>query len=101
MVDWFNPDEIDAVAWSLHLADKHFHSDFQIRNKTARAVTSLERDFRKRIDQLPEGDRSELNEQLAKRTESEWKQEVEAARLLAKQKGIDQAAIDRAVEAVR
>jgi hypothetical protein len=54
VVDWFNPDEIDAVAWSLHLADKHFHSDFQIRNKTARAVTSLERDFRKRIDQLPE-----------------------------------------------
>lgn len=54
VVDWFNPDEIEAVAWSLHMADKHFHSDFQIRNKTARAVSSLERDFRKRLDQLPE-----------------------------------------------
>lgn len=58
-------------------------------------------DILRRIDQLHEGDRFELDEQLAKRTESEWKKEIEAARLLAKQKGIDQTAIDRAVEAVR
>lgn len=53
VIDWFNPDEIDVVSWSLHLADKHFHSEIQVRNKTARAVTSLERDFRKKLDQLP------------------------------------------------
>ena len=54
-----------------------------------------------RIQQLPEEDRLVLEQHLAQRAEEEWKREAEEARRLARQKGIDQAAIDRAVEKVR
>lgn len=53
------------------------------------------------IQQLPEEDRLILEERLAELAEAEWKREAEEARRLARQKGIDQAAIDRAVENVR
>jgi hypothetical protein len=42
-----------------------------------------------------------LDEQLARMAEEEWLREAEAARRVARERGIDQAAIDRAVEAVR
>lgn len=48
-----------------------------------------------RIEHLPEADRLELDAQLARRAEDEWRREAEKARLLAAQRGIDQAAIDR------
>jgi len=54
-----------------------------------------------RIQQLPEEDRLSLEEHLARSAEAEWKREAEEARRLARQKGTDQAAIDRAVENVR
>ena len=54
-----------------------------------------------RIDHLPPGERLELEELLAQQAEAEWQREVEEARRLARQKGIDQTAIDRAVEKVR
>ena len=54
-----------------------------------------------RIQHLPVEDRLSLDEQLARLSEAEWHREAEEGRRLAKQKGIDQAAIDRAVEAVR
>jgi hypothetical protein len=54
-----------------------------------------------RIERLPEADRLELEENLALMAEAEWKREAEQARSLARQKGIDQAAIDRAVERLR
>ncbi len=54
-----------------------------------------------RIQQLPEEDRLLLEQHLVQRAEAEWKREAEEARLLARHKGIDQAAIDRAVEKVR
>jgi hypothetical protein len=54
-----------------------------------------------RIQLLPAEDRLMLDEQLARISEAEWQREAEDARRLAKEKGIDQAAIDRAVEAVR
>lgn len=54
-----------------------------------------------RIQQLPQEDRLALEKHLAQLAEAEWKHEAEAARRLARQKGIDQAAIDRAVEKVR
>jgi hypothetical protein len=54
-----------------------------------------------RIQQLPEEDRLVLEQHLLERAEAEWKREAEEARRLARQKGIDQAAIDRAVEKVR
>lgn len=58
-------------------------------------------DILQRIELLPAHERSELEEQLARMAETEWKREAEEARRIAKQKGIDQSAIDRAVEKVR
>jgi len=54
-----------------------------------------------RIQQLPEEDRLQLEQHLAATAEAEWKREADEARRLARQKGLDQAAIDRAVENVR
>lgn len=58
-------------------------------------------DILQRIQSLPEEDRLELEENLALMAEAEWKREAEEARAVARQKGIDQAAIDRAVEKIR
>ncbi len=54
-----------------------------------------------RIQQLPADDRLLLEDYLAQQAEAEWQREADEARQLARQKGIDQAAIDRAVEKVR
>ena len=54
-----------------------------------------------RIERLPEEDRLALDEHLAQMAEIEWKREADETRLLARLKGIDQAAIDEAVEKVR
>lgn len=58
-------------------------------------------DILQRIQRLPEEDRMELSEHLAQIEEEEWKREAEEARRVARLRGIDQAAIDRAVEEVR
>jgi hypothetical protein len=50
---------------------------------------------------LPEEERRQLDEHLAQLAAAEWKREAEQARRLARQKGIDQAAIDQAVDKVR
>ena len=54
-----------------------------------------------RIQRLPVADRLLLEERLAEQAEGEWQREAIEARRLARQNGIDQAAIDRAVEKVR
>lgn len=54
-----------------------------------------------RIEQLPEEDRLILEEMLAERAEAEWRREAEAARREARMRGIDQAAIDRAIQDLR
>ena len=54
-----------------------------------------------RIQQLPAEDRLLLENCLAQQAEAEWQRETGEARQLARQKGIDQAAIDRAVEKAR
>ena len=54
-----------------------------------------------RIQRLPREERLLLEDHLAQQAEAEWQREVEEARRLAREKGIDQAAIDRAVERVR
>lgn len=54
-----------------------------------------------RIRQLPAEDRFLLDDLLAKQEDAEWREEAAAARRMAREKGIDQAAIDRAVHAVR
>ena len=53
------------------------------------------------IDNLPEVDRVLLEEQLAERAEAEWVREAQSARETARHRGIDQAAIDKAVEEAR
>ena len=54
-----------------------------------------------RIQQLPEEDRRLLEERWAELTEAEWKREAEQARLSARERGVDQKAIDRAVQELR
>ena len=54
-----------------------------------------------RIEQLSAEDRLLLEERLVERAEAEWRHEAEKARQLARQQGLDQAAIDRAVQELR
>lgn len=54
-----------------------------------------------RIERLPAEERLQLEEHLARQANAEWRREAEEARRQARQKGIDQAAIDRAVDKVR
>jgi hypothetical protein len=53
------------------------------------------------IDTLAEDERLLLEERLAVRAESEWQQGAEQARQAARQRDINQAVIDRAVDAGR
>jgi hypothetical protein len=54
-----------------------------------------------RIEQLPEEDRLVHEERLAEWAEAEWKREAEHARQAARERGLDQAAIDRAIQDLR
>jgi hypothetical protein len=54
-----------------------------------------------RINQLPEDDRELLDRRLTEQEELEWRRETEKAREVARRRGLDQAAIDRAVHAER
>ncbi|HEY2909309.1 MAG TPA: hypothetical protein VGI99_03635 [Gemmataceae bacterium] len=54
-----------------------------------------------RIELLSEEDRHALEEHFEKESEREWFIEAEAARREAASRGIDQAAIDKAIEALR
>jgi hypothetical protein len=53
------------------------------------------------IEQLPQADRVLLEQRLAELAEAEWKREAEAARRLARERGVDQAAIDQAIHNLR
>jgi hypothetical protein len=53
------------------------------------------------IQQLPEADRLLLEQRLAELAETEWRRETETARRLAREKGLDQATIDRAIHDLR
>lgn len=54
-----------------------------------------------RIKQLPESDRLLLEKRLAELEENEWRETVVQARQVAQAQGIDQAAIDRAIDQLR
>ena len=54
-----------------------------------------------RIERLPAEDRLVLERRLAEMAESEWRREADTARRIARDRGLDQAAIDRAIEDVR
>jgi hypothetical protein len=53
------------------------------------------------IEQLPEADRLLLDQRLAERAEAEWRREAEAARRSARERGVDQTAIDQAIHDLR
>jgi len=59
------------------------------------------REILHRIEQLPEEDRLVLEERLTEIAEAEWKREAEYARRLARNRGLDQAAIDQAIHDLR
>lgn len=54
-----------------------------------------------RIQRLPAEDRRLLDDLLVQREEIEWRELATRARQMAREKGIDQEVIDRAVHAVR
>ena len=54
-----------------------------------------------RIRQLPEPQQQELRSELARQDEEEWSNLTKQAREIASQRGIDDAAIARAVESLR
>ena len=54
-----------------------------------------------RIQQLPEADRLLLEQRLAELSESEWQREADLARRTARERGLDQDAIDKAVHEAR
>jgi len=55
----------------------------------------------RQIEELSEEDRLVLEARLTELAEKEWKREAAQARQLAKERRVDQAAIDRAVEEIR
>jgi hypothetical protein len=54
-----------------------------------------------RIQELPEEDRLLLEARLAEMAEDEWRRAAAEARHAARARGIDQTAIDRAIEELR
>lgn len=54
-----------------------------------------------RIERLPVEDRDLLDDLLAEREEREWRKEATRERREARQEGLDQESIDRAIRAVR
>jgi hypothetical protein len=59
------------------------------------------REILHRIEQLPEEDRWLLEERLNEMAEAEWKREAEHARRIARERGLDPAAIDQAIRDLR
>jgi hypothetical protein len=59
------------------------------------------REILDRIEQLPEEDRLILEARLAELAEAEWRLETGHARRIARERGLDQAAIDRAIQELR
>jgi hypothetical protein len=53
------------------------------------------------IERLDEADRMLLEERLQELVEAQWRQEAEQARVVARERGIDQRMIDDAVEDLR
>jgi hypothetical protein len=59
------------------------------------------RQLLERIEQLPEDDRLALEIRLAELADADWKREAEQARQIARERGLDQAAIDQAIHELR
>ena len=53
------------------------------------------------IENLDEADRLVLEQRLQELAEAEWKQEAETARVVARERGIDQRTIDASISELR
>jgi len=53
------------------------------------------------IERLDDADRLVLEQRLQELSEAQWKQEADSARAVARERGIDQRAIDDAVKELR
>jgi hypothetical protein len=52
-VEFFEPKQIESVAWSVHVTDDKFHSEILARNRSSVAKTTLQTDLSKRLNKLP------------------------------------------------
>jgi len=50
---FFNPDDVDCVAWSMHFGEEQFHSDMLLRNTTLLREVQLSDAVRGKVKQLP------------------------------------------------
>jgi hypothetical protein len=64
-------------------------------------IPSTVQEILRRIEELSEEDRLLLEQRLAQLAESEWKREFDSYRQTARARGLDQAAIDHALEKLR
>lgn len=53
VIEFFEPKQIETVAWSLHVGDDKFHSEILVRNRSSVAKTTLQADLMKRLDKVP------------------------------------------------
>jgi hypothetical protein len=54
-----------------------------------------------KIERLSDEERLYLSRRLAETSEADWRREADSAQRIAREKGIDQTAVDRAVAEVR
>lgn len=52
-MEFFNDEEVETVAWSMHFGDKKFHSELLMRNQTIIMEHLLQAEMRKKLKQLP------------------------------------------------
>lgn len=52
-MEFFNDEEVETVAWSMHFGDKKFHSELLMRNQTIVMEHLLQAEMRKKLKQLP------------------------------------------------
>lgn len=52
-MEFFNDEEVETVAWSMHFGDKKFHSEMLMRNQTIIMEHLLQTEMRKKLKQLP------------------------------------------------
>lgn len=52
-MEFFNDEEVETVAWSMHFGDRKFHSEVLMRNQTIIMEHLLMAEMRKKLKQLP------------------------------------------------
>jgi hypothetical protein len=52
-MEFFNDEEVETVAWSMHFGDEKFHSEVVMRNQTIIREHLLQAEMRKKLKQLP------------------------------------------------